>query len=168
MSSKNVFYEEAECVPLMISFKGHIKPGTVVDNYVTTLDLYATILDYLGVKSPDQRDSHSLRGKIEGTDNSKNMVVAEWFANVDRTPSHMIVEDNWKLFFNYDNDNTKVPKVLYNLKDDPYEMKNLIGKSNPDRAKYFAKANELKNDMAQWLRERNSKYADRIDKLEIK
>ena len=45
--------------------------------------------------------------------------------------------------------------VLYNLKDDPYEINNLIGE-NPGRKKYSAKANELRDDLLSWLKQHKS------------
>jgi len=47
-------------------------------------------------------------------------------------------------------------------------MHNLLGKSNPDREKYFAKAEELKAVMLGWLSERNSSYVDQIKEVEFK
>jgi hypothetical protein len=41
------------------------------------------------------------------------------------------------------------------LKDDPYEMNNLLG-SNPDKKKYTLKVNELHSDLANWLKQHYS------------
>ena len=164
MREKNVFLEESARVPLMIRYPGKIKPGKI-DDYVSTLDLFATIMDYTGV-SDETRDGRSLRPVIEKKKKRK-CVVTEWLYNGIRQPSHMIVKDGWKLFFNYSTE-SKVQPVLFNLKEDPYEMNNLLGKQNPQRNKYLRKAKKLKAEMLEWLGERNSSYTDQIKQVEFK
>ncbi|HUX55545.1 MAG TPA: sulfatase-like hydrolase/transferase [Bacteroidales bacterium] len=160
MREKNVFYEESAHVPLMIRFPGRIKPETTVKGYLSTMNLFATINDYL--QTPEYpSDGKSLRGMIEGTDQSMGTsVVTEWLYNEDRQPAYMIIKDNWKLFIPYSAE-SKVINALYNLKDDPYEMNNLLG-SNPDRKKYEKKANELRNDILTWLKERHSSHYEGV------
>ena len=169
MREKNVFYEGSAKVPLIISYPAKIKPRTVTDN-ITTLDLFATLMDYMGIKEAKEvrRDSRSLRPLMEGRHRKEgDFTVTEWLYNGTRMPSHMIMKDGWKLFFNYSKD-SKVPPVLFNLNEDPDEMHNLLGKSNPEREKYFAKAEELKAVMLGWLSERNSSYVDQIKEVEFK
>lgn len=161
MREKNIFLEESARVPFMIRYPDKIRPA-VVDDYVTTLDLFATIMDYTGV-SEEKRDGASLRPVIEGKEHRK-CVVTEWLYNGTRQPSHMIVKDGWKLFFNYSAD-SNVPPVLFNLEEDPYEMNNLIGQHNPDRDKYLPKAEDLKQEMLEWLEQRNSSYVDDIKEV---
>ena len=161
MREKNVFYEESARVPFIMRYPGKIKPGRVTTN-ISTLNLFATIMDYLGVKT-DVRDGESLRNVIDGKSKG-NYVVTEWLYNDIRQPSHMIVDGRWKLFLNYSSQSKVVP-VLYDLRKDPYEMNNLLGASNPSRTKYIRKGNALKKQMAEWLRSRKSSYADSIDAL---
>lgn len=156
MREKNVFYEESAHIPLMIRFPGLIKPGTVVDGYLSTLNLFATILDYLKVPGYPS-DGKSLRGMIEGTDrNMGKFVVTEWLYNEDRQPAYMVLKDNWKMLIPYSAE-SEVINVLFNLKDDPSEMNNLLG-NNPDRDKYEGIANELKNDLLSWLKQHKSDH----------
>jgi len=154
MREKNVFYEESAHIPLMIRFPGHIKPETTVAGYVSLIDLFATINDYL--KMPEYpSDGKSLRGIIDGTDKTHGQsVVTEWLYNEDKQPAYMILKDGWKMFVPWSAE-SKVINVLYNLKDDPYEMNNLLG-SNPDRKKYEPKANELREDLLTWLKQHKS------------
>ncbi len=154
MREKNVFFEESAHIPLMIRFPKKIKSTTTVNGYVSTLDLFATINDYL--QMPEQNsDGKSLRGLIEGTDQSHGQyVVTEWLYNEDKQPAYMILKDNWKMFVPYTAESTVI-NVLYNLNDDPYEMNNLLGK-NPERTKYETKANELRDDLLSWLKQHKS------------
>ncbi|HWS00857.1 MAG TPA: sulfatase-like hydrolase/transferase [Prolixibacteraceae bacterium] len=160
MREKNVFYEESAHIPLMIRFPGRIKPATTVDGYVSNIDLFATINDYLNIPEYPS-DGQSLRGLIEGTDLAHGQyVVTEWLYNEDRTPAYMILKDGWKMFIPY-SEESKVINVLYNLKDDPHEMNNLLG-NNPDKEKYNAKAEELRNDLLIWLKKHNSKHYEGV------
>jgi arylsulfatase A-like enzyme len=156
MRDKNVFYEESAHVPTLIIFPGRIKPNTVVEDYVSNIDLFATINDYL--KTPEQpSDGKSLRGLIEGTSKTKGRyIVTEWLSDPNKVPGYMIVKGGWKMFIPHSS-TSKVIDALYNLADDPYEMNNLMG-SNPDKSKYTKKINELHIDLLTWLKERNSSY----------
>ncbi len=159
MREKNIFYEESARVPLMIRYPKKIK-SIEINNNVTSLDIAATLADYTGVEF-DGRDSRSLRSHIEGKFKGENVVVTEWLYNGTHQPSHMIVKDGWKLFFNYSKD-SNVPPVLYNLEEDPIEMINLLGKSCATRDEYIEIAESLKEDMIKWLSDRNSSYVDQI------
>jgi arylsulfatase A-like enzyme len=165
MREKNIFYEESAHIPMMIRFPGRIKPGTVVSGYVSNLNLFATILDYLNVPEYPS-DSKSLRGIIEGTDQSMgSLVVTEWLYNEDKQPAFMILKDNWKMFIPY-SAGSNVINALYNLNDDPLEMNNLIG-NNPDRKKYEAKAGELRDELLNWLKEHHSKHYEGVKSRDL-
>lgn len=160
MREKNVFYEEAAHVPTLISFPGKIAPNTVVEGYVSNLDLFATINDYLQI--PEQpSDGKSLRGLIEGTDQTNgNYVVTEWHSDPSKWPSYMILKGGWKMLIPSTATSTVV-NALYNLNDDPYEMNNLMG-SNPNKGNYTQKINELHTDLLTWMKKNNSKKYDGV------
>jgi len=160
MREKNVFYEEAAHVPTLISFPGKINPNTVVNGYVSNLDLFATINDYLQI--PEQpSDGKSLRGLIESTDQTHGkFVVTEWHSDPSKWPSYMIVKGDYKMFIPSTATSTVI-NALYNLKEDPYEMNNLMG-SNPNKVSYTQKINELHTDLLTWMKKNNSKKYDGV------
>jgi len=160
MREKNVFLEESAHIPMIIRLPGKIEPESVVEGYVSTMDLYATILDYTGVAGP-LSDGKSLRGLIDKTDKTNGKyVVTEWLNNEDKMPGYMILKEGWKMFIPYSETSTVID-ALYNLNDDPYEMNNLLG-SNPDKKKYTAKVNELHTDLVNWLKEHNSVHYEGV------
>jgi len=160
MREKNVFYEESAHIPLMIRFPGRIRPETKIPGYLSTMNLFATINDYLQMPEYPS-DGKSLRGMIDGTDQSLGKyVVTEWLYNEDRQPAYMIIKDNWKLFIPYSAE-SNIINALYNLKDDPNEMNNLLG-SNPDRKKYEKKVNELRDDILAWLKQHHSSHYEGV------
>lgn len=154
MREKNVFYEESSHIPLIISFPDEIKPNTVVNEYISLIDLFPTILDYLKIREHPS-DGQSLRGLVEGSDLSHGeYVVTEWNYRGDISPNYMIIKDGWKLMVPYSKD-SKVLNAMYNLKNDPNEMHNLLG-NNPRRFDYKQKAGELKGYLLNWLKKNNS------------
>ncbi|HSM48236.1 MAG TPA: sulfatase/phosphatase domain-containing protein, partial [Draconibacterium sp.] len=157
---KNIFLEESAHIPMIIRLPGKIEPESVVEGYVSTMDLYATILDYTGVAGPVS-DGKSLRGLIDKTDKTNGKyVVTEWLNNGDKMPGYMILKEGWKMFIPYSETSTVID-ALYNLNDDPYEMNNLLG-SNPDKKNYTAKVNELHTDLVNWLKEHNSVHYEGV------
>ena len=125
MRGKFCFYEESSHVPMIIRFPGRIRSGTKVKAPVSTMDLFATILDYLDMP-PHPSDGHSLRGLIEGAvDEDDTYVVTEWLSDLQGKPSHMVLKGGWKLM-RPDPSAKKVKKALYNLNTDPHEMNNLL------------------------------------------
>ncbi len=156
MREKNVFYEESAHIPLMVRFPGEIKEETVVDAYVSLVDMFPTILDYLKIKEQPS-NGVSLRGLVEGTDSVHGKyVVTEWNYRGDVAPNYMVVKDGWKLMVPYSKE-SKVLNAMYNLNDDPHEMNNLLG-NNPARHDYEQKVEELRGCLLEWLQKNGSKH----------
>lgn len=155
LREKNVFYEESSHIPLLIRFPGEIKKKTVVDGYVSNVDLFATILDYLDIEKEYPSDGKSLRGLIEGTDKKHgDYVVTEWDYRGPVSPNYMVVKDGWKLLIPYTAE-SNVINAMYDLNTDPHEMNNLLG-NNPKRADYEEKAEELRACLLEWLKKNKS------------
>ena len=166
LREKNVFYEESAHIPLMIRFPGEIKKKTVVDGYVSNVDLFATILDYLDIEKEYASDGKSLRGLIEGTDKKHGeYVVTEWDYRGPVSPNYMVVKDGWKLMIPYTKE-SKVINALYDLNTDPHEMNNLLGK-NPNKAAYKEKAEELRACLLEWLQKNNSGRVQGVKEREL-
>ncbi|MBM3414539.1 MAG: DUF229 domain-containing protein [Bacteroidetes bacterium] len=165
MREKNVFYEESAHIPLIIRYPEQIKKGEVVKGYMSTIDLFATILDYLNIEE-HKSDGKSLRGLIERSDPGHGeYVVTEWDYRGDTEPNYMIVKDGWKLIIPY-TESSKVINVLYNLNKDPYEMNNLLG-DNPERQKYAGRAEDLRKSLLEWLRKNKSAHVEGVEKRKL-
>lgn len=149
LRGKFCFYEESSHVPMIIRFPGRIRPGTKVRAPVSNMDLFATLLDYL--EMPDHpSDGNSLRGLIEGTVSEEDAyVVTEWLSDPQGKPTHMVLKGGWKLM-RPDPAAEKVTSALYNLNDDPHELKNLLADTTDTRA-YAAKVTELEACFQDWM-----------------
>ena len=144
----------------MVRFPGRIKAGTTVNSYVSTVNLFATILDYLDMPE-QQSDGYSMQGLIEGTSEDKgNYVVTEWLSELKTAPSHMVIKGGWKLMLP-DSSAKNVIKALYDLNTDPYEMKNLLG-NHPEANTYSARVTELETCFREWVNGRANSTSEDI------
>ncbi len=165
MREKNVFYEESAHVPLLVRYPGKVKNKTVVNGYISTLDLFPTILDYLNIEKY-KTDGTSLRGLIDGTDSQHGKyVVQEWDYRGDIESNYMIVKEGWKLIIPY-SENSKVINALYDLNTDPNEMNNLLG-TNPEKQNYAGRTEDLRGSLLEWLRKNKSSHIEGVEKRKL-
>jgi hypothetical protein len=87
---------------------------------------------------------------MEGTANEDTYVVTEWLNDLQGKPSHMVVKSGWKLMLP-DPSAKKLKTALYNLNDDPHELKNLLA-NNADSNKYTARVTELEACFRNWMK----------------
>jgi len=93
----------------------------------------------------------------------KPFTVSEW--PEARVPNYMVRDSQWKLMFG-NSPAARGLDALYDLKNDPYETRNLIG-SNPDRNQYKSQAETMKDMLLAWLRQVNSPDIDGVTKRNI-
>jgi arylsulfatase A-like enzyme len=74
----------------------------------------------------------------------------------------MIRTEEWKLMTTHRAGGKDV-EVLYDLKNDPFEMNNLLG-TNPERYKYKEKAEELRSKLVGYLKNVNSPLTEGVEK----
>ncbi len=146
--TKDIQYEEAVRVPLIMKIPGAKANGGMISAPVGQIDLAPTLLDYLGKKIPDEIQGYSWKPMLEGTGEliEKNVFV-EWSPQVngeERDKDHsirtIITPDGWK--FNWE---LYGEHELYNLKDDPHEAHNLYG-----RTEFRLVVDELITELKNW------------------
>jgi len=158
MHSKMTFYEGAAHVPLLMRLPGVIPAGKVVNAPAAQIDLFATILDYLG-QTGHASEGRSLRPLIEGKDDGAGRIaVSEW--NSTHFPGFMVFDGRWKLMFGQ-SVNAPSLDALYDLQNDPNEITNLIG-HNPNREKFRAEVERLKALLVAWLERVKSPCRDGV------
>jgi len=162
MRGKFNFYEESVRVPFVIRYPGKIKAAQTISAPVSILNIFPTILDYAGLTNIPS-DGYSLRGMMEGSSTPDyDFAVSEWQWKNANVPSIMIRTDSWKLMTTHRSGGTNV-EALFNLKDDPYELNNLLG-SNPHRFRYKETAEELRLKLVSYLEDVNSPLAAGVEK----
>jgi uncharacterized sulfatase len=123
-------YEEITHVPFLVRWPGHIAPGTVSDNLVSHVDLAGTMMEFFGRTVPKTLEGSSMLGMLRNpAAGGRKEVFIEWGRyEVDHDgfggyqPIRCIFDGRYKLSVNL-----MVTDELYDLREDPGEMNNLIG-----------------------------------------
>ena len=164
MQSKFIFLEGSVHVPLIISYPGVIKPGTIVDAPVSTFDIYPTLLNIVGIDS-SQPDGYSLMPLTRGEKPKYDFAVSEWTASKPGVPNIMIRTKEWKLMLSYTDDTGKCD-ALFNMKADPGEMNNLLG-TNPAKGEQKTVVAGLQKKLVDYLTAIKHPRADQVAKRVI-
>lgn len=117
---KQCSYESSVGVPLII--KGPDLPkGRVVNDIVSLVDLYPTIMDIAGLECEQDRQGSSWLRLIHGDKTGhKGYAFSEFHGNFFKDDWFMIVKDNYKYTYYTDQ-----RPSLFHLAEDPYEMNDL-------------------------------------------
>jgi arylsulfatase A-like enzyme len=149
-------YDSLVRVPLFVSYPGAIQPGTVCDDLVSTIDVYPTLVQLMGLPLLPGRGGQPLpvitgepprqmvfaETGYEGTFTNRQQVthflaqaVAEGrtvklpWQLIANTKLKMARTRDWKYVYAAGPDGED---ELYNLADDPFELRNLA--ADPDQA----------------------------------
>ncbi len=132
MREKNIFLEESLRVPLIVRYPAENSVCKVVDNPISTLNIFATILDYANIEK--ESDGYSLRPIMNGESEAKEVAVSEWNWGHVNQPNLMLRSSEWKLIVSSNFTDHRVD-ALYNLADDPHELNNLLARSTSPEIK---------------------------------
>jgi arylsulfatase A-like enzyme len=128
---KRFIYEPSVKMPLIISYPGHIKPGSVNEDIVTNIDFAPTLLDLAGIKTDHKMQGSDFAPLLFGKapENRQKAMYYHYYEfpywhhvqphygiRTDRyTLAHFYYNiDVWELY-----DNQKDPEQIHNLIDDP-------------------------------------------------
>ncbi len=147
---RRLAYEESIRMPLLVRYPKVIKPGTVRDEFALNIDLAPTLLQLAGVTVPTTMQGHSLVPLLRGARSSwRNSFLIEYYSDkvfprVSQMGYKAVRTARWK-YIHY----LELPGMdeLYDLKSDPYELKNLI--DDPASVKPLI---ELKKEMERLLK----------------
>lgn len=123
---KATWYEGSTCVPLVISGPG-IAKGIETDALVVLQDITATFLDYANLPKLPEMEGQSLRGILENDVYHHRDFVISGLQNPRGPRWDMVYDGRYKYIKKEDEE------ILYDLKEDPDEDKNIID-SNLDIA----------------------------------
>jgi arylsulfatase A-like enzyme len=137
---KRLMYEESLRMPFLVRYPRAIRPGTTNDDIVLNIDFAPTFLDYAGRRAPGQMQGRSFRSNLEGRTPGnwrRGMYYRYWMHNSNdhHVPAHYGLRTReWKLIYYYGkplnmkgaNEPATTPDwELFDMKNDPREMKNL-------------------------------------------
>jgi arylsulfatase A-like enzyme len=116
----------AHSIPMIIEHRGSIAAGQTSDRHVTNMDLFSTLLDYVGADPEPDVPSRSFAALLRGGD------LADWENAVyaEQEETRVIRTSQWVYFKRYSALNAPpLPDALFNVLDDPDEMTNLADDS---------------------------------------
>lgn len=134
---RRLAYEESIRMPLHIRYPKVVKAGTVRDEFALNIDMAPTLLELAGVDAPDGMQGRSLVPLLQGKRPAwRESFLIEYYS--DKVFPRMLQmgykavrNSRWKYIHYLELEGMD---ELYDLKNDPYEMKNLVGKPNVERA----------------------------------
>lgn len=133
---KSTFYEGSVRVPMIFSWKDHIKSGHIETAAVSLLDLAPTLTDFANAPGLPGALGQSLKQNLlDGTPINKERVILSQLADIKgELPSAMVVKGQYKLikYAGYET------CQLFDLAKDPQENNNLAQKQE-----YFPLIKEL-------------------------
>lgn len=148
---KGHVYEGGIRVPLIMSWKNQIPPGTENSNYVVIEDFLATIMELIGDDNlPEDIDGKSFLAGIY--DSNKKLERGPVFFHFPHFsgqggyPAGAVRDGHWKLVENYETGEDE----LFNLEEDISESRDL-------KLKQPEKASELHDLFQEWLLEIDAK-----------
>ncbi len=129
---RRLAYEEGIRVPLLIRYPKLIKRGSVIDEFALSIDLAPTLLDLAHATAKFPMDGRSLVPLLKGERPAdwRSSFLIQYntdtvFPRVHKMGYRAIRTQQWKYIrFN----ELKDMDELYDLKNDPYEMKNVINR----------------------------------------
>lgn len=138
--------------PVIIHAPGLSKPGARVEDGVSLIDLYPTLVDLCGLPQPPQKlDGVSLRPLIENPAAGRDRPAMTTLGR----GNHALRTDRWRYIRWSDGS-----EELYNHKNDPHETRNVA--DNPEHA-------SVKADLARWLPEKGvpAVFTDNVPPLTL-
>jgi arylsulfatase A-like enzyme len=151
----DTLFEPELSIPLIIKMPGHEK-GRIIDELVEQIDIPATILDLIGIPIPQWMEGRSLTPLMH----NKELPQRPAFSmNLEKNPSRgkpiskgtvAIWDGDYKMIYDIDNGRS----LLFNLRNDPDEIKNIVGEEpeTAGRLRFLIRQNLYEAN------KRNSKY----------
>ena len=120
-------YDHSIRVPTAVRWPGKVTPGTVIDEVVSNLDWFPTLVEMAGVDWSEQKQvrGRSMVNLLQGSrDKWSDHLFCQYSTHhQSRTHMRMYRIPEWKLIRDFGNEGRD---ELYNLKADPAEQTNLI------------------------------------------
>lgn len=131
---RRLAYEEGLRIPLLVRYPPLIERGKVIDELSLSIDLAPTLIELADGQSTERMDGRSLVPLLAGEspENWRTSFLVEYntdtvFPRVFNMGYRAVRTERWK-YIRYNT--LDGMNELYDLKNDPYEMTNLIGDPN--------------------------------------
>ena len=155
---RRLAYEESIRMPLLVRYPRLIKAGTVRDEFALNIDVAPTLLELAGVPVPGMVQGRSLVPLIKGAGNEwRRSFLIEYYSDrvfprVRQMGYKAVRTERWKYIRYVELDGMD---ELYDLKADPYEMRNIIDQPAAERT-----LQEMKRELERLLQADGVKKQD--------
>ncbi len=148
-------YEGSVHIPMLVRWPGRIKPGTVVEELSSLLDLFPTFMKAAGIDGYNERPGMDLMELIQ--DKTERQMVFSEYENAG-SYCHYIRHKDWKYVF-FQNGGYE---ELYDLKNDPDELRDLS-----DSKEHRQILEDFRKAAQEWIRQYSNKdkYLDNNGEL---
>ncbi len=140
--NKFVFYEPSVGVPLIVRVPGMTRAGARSQTPVILVQVLPTLLELCGIPSPGGLDGASFIPDLREPGRTRDTTVFSEYNLGNARAKYMIRRGDFKYNF-YKSDTPE----LYNLRQDPHEMRNLATVTE-----FQQKVEELKSQLFAWHR----------------
>ena len=147
---RRLAYEESIRMPLLIRYPKAIKAGTVRNEFALNIDLAPTLLELAGVSAPASMEGRSLVSLLKSAQNGwRKAFLIEYYSDrvfprIRQMGYKAVRNERWKYIHYFELEGMD---ELYDLKADPFEMRNII--RQPGAAKILE---GMKREMNQLLK----------------
>jgi choline-sulfatase len=156
---KNCMYEASAHVPLIVKFPEGFHPAVKqTDQLVSLIDVWPTLIDYLGINTKDHTDGISLMPLVNGKILNRNKIFIQYDGNAGYgSNQRCVVDGDYKLIM--DTFKNEIYLELYNVVKDPEETTNLAVDPH-----YEAQTRKLINEIKSYMTRTNDllKFPDHI------
>lgn len=152
---RRLAYEESIRMPLLVRYPRMIKAGTAPDEIALNIDIAPTLLSVAGASAPGDMQGRSLAPLLKGEKVKwRDSFLIEYYSDrvfprMERMGYKAARNGRWKYIHYLELEGMD---ELYDLKTDPYEMKNLINHPGAKKA-----LGEMKQEMERLLKETNAR-----------
>ena len=117
---KQSTYEPAVHIPLIIAGP-YVEEGVEVDQLVSLVDIYPTLMDMAGLEHQEELDGHSLMRELTGQpSHHPDWVLSEFHGDCCNTGAFMLRCNDWKYIVYVGH-----KPHLFDLEEDPWEIHDL-------------------------------------------
>jgi arylsulfatase A-like enzyme len=152
MAGKWLMYDNSIRVPLII-YDPRVTKNRAIDEMVSNIDVPSTITAIAGITIPETWQGKNLMPLVRNETNTINrdtILIEHLWDFSEIPPSEGVRTKDWK-YFRYVND--KTIEELYDLKRDPKEINNLIGKK-----KHKGVADKLRAKLEKLIAKNSNEY----------
>jgi arylsulfatase A-like enzyme len=143
LGNKLTMHEESVRVPFFV-YSDQLKNGGIHSYaFISSLDLFPTILELAGIDIPKYLQGKSLKPLLSDPSGELHKFMVSESVGVGGklgTGHRMVVRDEWKYMLSDTGD-----EALFNMRNDLFELNNLIKES-----RYTRKENDLKSCLKDW------------------